>query len=140
MQFGREVNMTKTDRINKELSDKIRREAEAKGTHLVKIKKIKARVSNDEWEDAYIYAIPEDPNLPDYYMSGVGITDPEDIAFNLTISKARRIAAEAKESGFINKFDYAEHYTYGSKAYVNEGLEKFAILADKTGDNSYLDY
>ena len=129
-----------TDRRNKEHAAKIRREAEAKGTHLVKIKKIKARVSNDEWADPYIYAIPEDPNLPDYYLSGVGVTDPEDIAFNLTISKARRIVAEAKESGFINKFDYEPHYSYGSKAYVAEGLEEFAILADKTGDNSYLDY
>ena len=129
-----------TDRRNKEHAAKIRREAEAEGTHLVKIKKIKARVSNDEWADPYIYAIPEDPNLPDYYLSGVGVTDPEDIAFNLTISKARRIVAEAKESGFINRFDYEPHYSYGSEAYVAEGLEEFAILADKTGDNSYLDY
>ena len=129
-----------TDRRNKESAAKARREAEAKGTHLVKIKDIYADVSNDKWADPYIYAIPENPKKPDYYMTGVAVSDPEDPAFNLTIEKAEKIVAEAKESGFINRFDYAPHYSYGSEAYVAEGLEEFAIVADKTGDNSYLDY
>ena len=130
----------RVNRINKEHADKQRRNAEANGTALVKIKKIKAGVSNDQWEDAYVHVVPEDPNHPDYYMTGVAISDPEDIAFRLTLEKARRIVEEAKKSGVINRYDYSPHYVYGSQAYVNEGLEEFAILADKTGDNSYLDY
>ena len=121
-----------TDRRNKEHAAKIRREAEAKGTHLVKIKDIYADVSNDKWADPYIYATPENPRKPDYIMY-VGLEGG-------TLEEAKKIVAEAKESGFINKFDYAPHYPYGSEAYVAEGLEEFAILADKTGDNSYLDY
>jgi len=129
-----------TTRRNLEHTARKRREAEAKGTHLVKIKDIYADVSNDKWADPYIHAIPENPKKPDYYMSGVAVNDPEDIAYNLTIEKAEKIVAEAKKTGFINRFDYEPHYPYGSEAYVAEGLEEFAILADKTGDNSWLDY
>ncbi len=130
----------RVNRINKEHADKQRRNAEANGTALVKIKKIKAGVSNDQWEDPYVHVVPENPNHPDYYMTGVAITDPENIAFELTLEKAQKIVEEAKKSGVINRYDYSPHYVYGSQAYVNEGLEEFAILADKTGDNSWLDY
>ena len=130
----------RVNRINKEHADKQRRNAEANGTALVKIKEIKAGVSPDQWEDPYVHVVPENPNHPDYYMTGVAITDPDDIAFELTLEKAQKIVEEAKKSGVINRYDYSPHYVYGSQAYVNEGLEEFAILADKTGDNSWLDY
>lgn len=131
--------MNKHDEYRKEVSirnaasaAKQRKEAEAKGTALVKIKKIYAGVSNDQWEDAYVHAIPENPNKPEYYMY-VGLEGG-------TIEQAKKIVEEVKESGFINRFDYSPYYPYGSQSYINEGLEEFAILADKTGDNSYLDY
>ena len=131
--------MTKHDEYRKEVSErnaasaaKQRKDAEAAGTALVKIKEIYAGVSNDQYQDAYVCAIPVNPRKPDYIMY-VGLEGG-------TLEQAEKIVAEAKESGFINRFDYAPHYPYGSEAYFVEGLEEFAILADKTGDNSYLDY
>jgi hypothetical protein len=127
-------------RRNKEHSDKQRRDAEAAGTALVKIKDIYAGVSNDKWEDPYVCVVPEDPNRPDYFMSGVAVFNPEDPAFNLTIEKAEKIVAEAKAAGVINRFDYGVHYVYGSQAWENAGLGELEVLADRTGDSSYLDY
>ena len=131
--------MTKHDEYRKEVSirnaasaAKQRKEAEAKGTHLVKIKKVYSGVSPDKYEDSYVCAIPVNPRKPDYLMY-VGLEGG-------TLEQAEKIVAEAKEAGVINRFDYEAHYPYGSQSYIAEGLEEFSILADKTGDNSYLDY
>ena len=119
-------------RRNKEHSDKQRRDAEAAGTALVKIKEIYAGVSNDQYQDAYVCAIPVNPRKPDYIMY-VGLGGG-------TLEQAEKIVAEAKVAGVINRFDYSAHYPYGSLAWEVAGYNEFEILADRTGDSSYLDY
>ena len=121
-----------TDRRNKEHADKQRRDAEAAGTALVEIKDIYADVSNDKWEDAYVYAKPVNPRKPDYIMY-VGLEGG-------TLEQAEKIVAEAKVVGVINRFDYSAHYPYGSLAWEVAGYNEFEILADRTGDSSWLDY
>ena len=131
--------MTKHDEYRKEVSErnaasaaKQRKDAEAAGTALVKIKEIYAGVSNDQYQDAYVCAIPVNPRKPDYIMY-VGLGGG-------TLEQAEKIVAEAKVVGVINRFDYSAHYPYGSLAWEVAGYNEFEILADRTGDSSYLDY